>query len=234
MKKYLLINLIVVTFLIVDHSAAQSIIVQSISASAGVSLPISIFAEDTSGKGHGFANPGATAQVFCSVGRGGSRLSYLVGLTAIVNPLDKEGFIAMWGPNTTIEAKRYNVFGISGGAELDLETTQRMIWRLRGTIGVATISYPAHEMRVRTGSGQSKLLYRSSADDSISLNGSLGLVVHYKISPKVRLGGELDLFQSRARHLIIYEQNAYPPSYEEDQKQRIAIVNMKISASYLL
>lgn len=223
-----------VLVLLSNLSAAQSNLVHTVSGNAGVSFPVGSFAKDVSGEGHGFANPGLAAEVFYNVGRDESRLSYLVGLIAIINPLDERGYRAMWSPTATIEAKRYNLFGISGGAVLDLENSERLTWQLRGTLGIATISYPAHEMRESTGSGGSVLIYKSSADNSINLSGSIGLAVQCKVFSKVQIGGQLDFFRSRARHLITFAQEAFPPSYEQDVKQQIASVNIKIGAFYSL
>lgn len=220
--------------LVANLSAAQSTFVHNISASAGISFPVGNFAKDESGEGHGFANPGLAAQVFYHVGRDENKLSYLAGLTAIINPLDGKGYRAMWSPTATIEARRYNLFGISGGAVLDLEKSERVTWQLKGTLGIATISYPAHEMRDGGADGKRLLLYKSSADNSINLNGSLGLTFLCKVSSKVRLGGELDFFRSRARYHITYVSDTLPPSYQEDNVQQIAMVNIKICASYSL
>jgi hypothetical protein len=220
--------------LVANLSAAQSNFVHSISAGGGLSFPVGKFSNDSPGKAHGFANPGFTAQVFGNIGPGNKRLSYLAGITAIINPLDEKGYLAMWGPGVSMKAKKYNLFGISGGAVFDLAKSERVTWKLKGTLGIATISYPAHEMRVVWGDGVSRLLYRSSADNSINLNGSLGSTVQCKVSSRLRLGGELDFFRSRAHYLITFVQDAYPSSYEQDVRQQIAFVNIKIVASYSL
>jgi hypothetical protein len=224
-------------FLLVFHlSAAQSNFVHSISASGGVSFPVGNFSHDFSGKGHGFADPGFTAQVLGNIGPGNERLNYLAGITAIINPLDEKAMVAMWPPGVTIQSKNYKLFGISGGAVFDLAKSERVTWKLKGTLGIATISYPAHEMRFVRGDGVSSLVYRSSADNSINLNGSLGSTVQCRVSPRVWVGGELDFFRTRAHHLITYVQGpyAYPPTYQEDLRQQIAIINIKLAASYSL
>lgn len=165
-------------FLVATMSTAQSNLVGTISASIGASFPIGKFAKDVSGEGHGFADRGLAAEIFYNVGQEEKRLHYLVGLIAMINPLDGEALCALWSRNATIEAKGYNLFGISGGGILDLNESGRIIWQLRATVGIATISYPAHEMRENFGSGPSRLIYKSSTDNSINLNGSLGLAAH--------------------------------------------------------
>lgn len=221
-----------VLVLIANVTVAQANLVQNISASVGISFPVGSFGRDVPGEGHGFANPGVAADVFYNICRADRKLSYLAGLIVINNPLDRKNMTAMWSPTTTIEAKNYNLFGFSGGVLLELPTTERLVWHIRATVGLASIQYPAHTLREPAGGRP--LIYRSSADNSINLNGSLGLLANCKISPKMRLGGQLDFFRSRARHIITYVADTYPPSYEDDHMQQIAIVNLKIAACYSL
>lgn len=200
--------------------AAQSSLDHAISASVGVSFPVGDFAKDVSGEGHGFADPGLAVEIFYNIGHDEKRLHYLLGIIAMTSPLDGEALCALWSPNATIESKPYNLFGISGGAVLDLKESERFIWQLRGTLGVGTISYPAHEMRENFGNWPSRLIYKSSAENNISLNGSLGLAAHYKIASKLQIGCHLDYFRSRAHHTVIYVSETIPPTSEQDVKNK--------------
>lgn len=89
-------------------------------------------------------------------------------------------------------------------------------------------------MRESTGSRGSVLIYKASADNSINLYGSAGLAVQIKVFSRLQLAGQLDFFRSRARHLITFTQEAFPSSYEQDVKQQIASVNLKVGAFYAL
>lgn len=218
--------------LIANLAFAQSNLNQNISASVGVSFPVGSFGKDVPGEGHGFANPGIGADIFYNICLADRKISYLAGLIAIINPLDGNNMTAMWSPTATIEAKKYSLFGFSGGVLYELPTTERLVWHLKATLGVASIQYPAHTLLEPA--ARRPLIYTSSADNSINLNASLGLLANCKISSKMRLGGQLDFFRSRARHVITDVADTYPPSYEDDHMQQIAIVNLKISASYSL
>jgi hypothetical protein len=236
--KAMQINLKAIHFLVLllatKLSVAQSSLVQTISASVGISFPVGAFAKDVSGEGHGFADPGLAAEMFYNIGHDEKKLNYQIGIIAIINPLDGRGLTAMWSPTATIKAKRYNLIGVSGGVLLDLKKSEHFISQLRATLGIASISYPAHEMRESFGGTRSVLIYKSSADNSINLNGSLGLTASYKASSKVQVGCHLDFFRSRAHHVITFVQDAFPPMYEQDVKQQIASFNIKLGAYYKL
>ena len=234
MSSYLKLFRCLLLVLAAYQSAAQSNLSHKISASVGPSFPVGKFSKDSAGEGHGFADPGLSAQVFYNVGRAESRLSYLAGITAIINPLDERSMLALWPPGVRIEAGTYKVYGISGGALLDLAKSARLTWQLKATVGMASITYPSHEMQVLWGDGVYRLLYKADADKSINLNGSLGSLVQCKVSSRFRLGGELDFFRSRSHHVITYTSNTFPSSSEQERSQQISMINIKIAASYSL
>lgn len=219
-------------FLVASTATAQSTLVHSISASTGISVPVGIFADDSDGEGHGFADPGFAAQVLFEVGDSESKISFLGGMNVLSNSLDKEHLAALYPPGITIEAKRYNLYGISAGMALNLSKTKSFSWQLRGTVGIATISYPAHELWLVT-ANQTRLIYRSSANNSTKLTGSIGLNVQRRLSSRLRINGQADFFRSRAHHVITYYvPGVIPPTNEEDTRQQIAMVNIQIGMSY--
>jgi hypothetical protein len=221
---------------VVSHAVAQSDARHSLVASGGLSLPVGIFARDHSGEGHGFANPGFATQLFYQRGRGESKLQLLGGLTFMVNPLDNKSIAAMWGP-ASVSSKNYTLLGISAGVLWQTSKSEKLSWNLKATVGAASITYPAHEVRyINSASNTSHLIYSSSADPSFNLNGSLGVLADYRVSDKLSLKFNADYFRTRSHHVITYINGpfAYPPTYEEDSRQHIVTLNIQAGVSYQL
>lgn len=214
-------------------STAQSTFRHSLSFSGGMSLPVGKFANDSQGEGHGFANPGFIYHLGYNVGPEESRLNFLAGLSAILNPLDEKEILAMYPEGVTIESKNYHLFGLSGGVAYYLLKSEGIAWQVKAAIGGAIIHYPAHELRYIRNNGSSALVSKTNGDKSINLTGTIGSVVKFRVSPSVHLGGGIDFFRSRSNHEVTFITGNLLPDFQ-NIKQEIAIINTQVAVYYTL